>query len=142
MRWVVDASVAAKWFFPEEAADRARGLLAAAEVLVAPDLLLLEVANVAWKRVTRGEIPAEQARAVTSALPRLFSLLVPATELLGQTLEFALATEHSVYDCAYLALARTRGLPLVTADRRLLADAGRLPDPPSVVLLEHWAGEG
>jgi predicted nucleic acid-binding protein len=33
--------------------------------------------------------------------------------------------QHPVYDCVYLALALQRGLPLVTADQRLVTAAAK-----------------
>ena len=41
----------------------------------------------------------------------------------------ALAFEHPIYDCIYLALAVIRQLTLVTADRRMFDLAQRRPDP-------------
>lgn len=123
MSWVVDASVAAKWFFEEELTENARALIQAGEDLVAPDLLLLEVANVGWKRVLRETIPPEQAAALAEALPRILSLLVPSADILGRATELALSLRHPIYDCTYLAVAELRKAPLVTADRRLLEAA-------------------
>jgi len=50
---VVDASVAIKWFAPEPLAEAAAELRREPE-LVAPDFLLVEIANVFWKRMRRG----------------------------------------------------------------------------------------
>ncbi len=119
MTRVVDASVAAKWFFDEPLTPNARAVLRDPDGLVAPDLVLLEVANVAWKRVARGEASPEHMRAVADALPHCFSLLVPAADVLSEAAETAIRLNHPVCDCVYLALARRRGLPLVTADRGL-----------------------
>ena len=120
----MDASVAAKWFFPEALSDRARELLRSGGELLAPELLLLEVGNVAWKKALRGEISTEHAQAVASALPQMFSLLVPASQVQESALELALRLRHPVYDCAYLVLAQARDLPLVTADSHLLERLG------------------
>ncbi len=120
MSWVVDASVAAKWFFAEELTDEALTFLRRDQELVAPELILLEVGSVAWKRALRGEVTREHAMAVAAALPRMFSLLAPVSSLHDRALELAFTLGHSVYDCCYLALSEVRGLPFVTADARLL----------------------
>lgn len=120
MSWVVDASVAAKWFFDEELTDEARALIQSGEPLVAPDLILLEVGSVAWKRVQKGESSARHAMAVAAALPQALSHLVPLGEVCDRALELALHLRHPVYDCAYLALSEARDAPFVTADGRLL----------------------
>ncbi len=67
MEYVIDASVAVKWFIPEPHSDRADGLLKdflrQSIVLTAPDVLVAEVGNTLWKRSAgRGEIPVSQAR--------------------------------------------------------------------------------
>lgn len=125
MSWVVDASVAAKWFFEEEWTENARALIRSGRELVAPDLILLEVANVGWKRAVRGAVPAEQVVALAGALPQVLSLLIPSGEVLGRATELALLLQHPIYDCAYLAVAELQKAPLVTADRRLLATTSR-----------------
>ncbi|WP_169709426.1 type II toxin-antitoxin system VapC family toxin [Deferrisoma camini] len=52
------------------------------------------------------------------------SATVPAAEVLAEAAETAIRLDHAVYDCAHLALARKRNVPLVTADHRLKARAG------------------
>jgi predicted nucleic acid-binding protein len=60
--FVVDASVAVKWYLPEAESTRATALLASGNILSAPGLIYPEVANVFWKRVQRGELEPGQAR--------------------------------------------------------------------------------
>ena len=52
-------------------------------------------------------------------------------------LQMAGTLEHSVYDMTYLALARTLGMPMVTADRRLANKLAAVANSafPEVVLL-------
>lgn len=47
MTFVVDASVAVKWFIEDNDSARARQLLAGDEALIAPDLVIAEVCNAA-----------------------------------------------------------------------------------------------
>ena len=61
MKWVVDASVAAKWLSPEPESAAADSLLD--DELWAPDLLFAEVANILWKKQSRGEMSATTAAA-------------------------------------------------------------------------------
>ncbi|MGJ3628099.1 type II toxin-antitoxin system VapC family toxin [Sphingomonas sp. MMS24-JH45] len=51
---VIDASVAVKWFVPEEDSDRAFKIVALHQ-LCAPSLLRTEVGNAIWKKLRRGE---------------------------------------------------------------------------------------
>jgi predicted nucleic acid-binding protein len=55
----VDTSVAVKWFVAEEDQDKAERLIG--QPLVAPELLLAETANVAWKKWRKKEIGLDQA---------------------------------------------------------------------------------
>ena len=51
MTLVVDASVACKWFFEEILSTEARALARPAAVFSAPDMILVECANAAWRRM-------------------------------------------------------------------------------------------
>jgi predicted nucleic acid-binding protein len=105
-RYVVDASVAAKWYFDEEHSAPAARLLADDRFdLLAPDFVCIEVAAVAWKRVIRAEIEAEKAESVVRELLSVPLNLEPAVELVPAALGIALQTRRPVYDAIYLALA-------------------------------------
>lgn len=56
MKWVIDASVAAKWLAPEPDSPLAEALLD--DELIAPDLLFAQVGNILWKKQLRGEMDA------------------------------------------------------------------------------------
>jgi predicted nucleic acid-binding protein len=118
---VVDASVAVKWFVAQPGSAAALLLVRSHEELIAPDFLLLEVANAFWRSVRGGLMNAEDAGAALSQAPSLFERLYPASELAEEAFGMAVGLKHPVYDCAYLALAKREGAPLVTADKRLAA---------------------
>lgn len=119
-RYVVDASVAAKWYFDEEHSAQAARLLADDRSdLAAPDFIRIEVAAVAWKRVIRKEIEAGKAENILCELLTVPLDLEPAVELVPAALTIALQTQRTVYDAIYLALAVQSGSPLLTGDRRL-----------------------
>lgn len=116
--FVVDASVAAKWYLPEAESTQATALLVSGNILSAPGLIYTEVANVFWKRVQRGELETAQARLFL--LDFLSSPLVIENSplLLEGAWNIAIRHNRSVYDSLYLALADDLGATLVTADRR------------------------
>ena len=118
-RAIVDASVAAKWYFIEEHSDLAEILLGEEWEILAPDFIHIEVGAIAWKRVQRGEIDAAAAGHVLTELFQVPFNLVRATELAPAALALALQTGRTIYDCLYLAMAIREGCPLVTADRKL-----------------------
>jgi len=119
MTLVIDASAAIKWFINEPLHDHARRLLEGGESLHAPDLLLAEIGNIAWKKVIRGEIDEEQAQKITQSLRELPITLQSSDELINRALQIALSIKHPVYDCLYIACAEALGGTLVTADERL-----------------------
>ena len=136
---VVDASVAVCWFAREAETERANRLIAAANALVAPSLLLLEVAGVLWKKVRRGEMDGDVAGAGLREIRRFVPQIVDDAELADAALALARELDHPVYDCVYLSLARRRNAPLVTLDRTFTARLAGTRYRDDAVLLADWA---
>src|SRR5262249_2699872 len=121
---VVDASVVLKWLLAEpseEAEELLETHLNGSDPLVAPELLYYEVGNVL---VTKTKLRAQE----TSDLFGYFVDLHIEPYSLGvdkykTTIDLAPRHKLSVYDAAYLALAMTLDIRLVTADRRLASRA-------------------
>jgi len=122
---IVDASVAVKWVVNEPGSDRAR--LLSQRRLEAPDLLLIECANILWKKVRMRDLTREGACTRLELLLRAPVSLVESRDLLDSALELSLDLHHPVSDCLYIALALRRDIPLVTADERLVAAVRNSP---------------
>ena len=120
---VVDASVAAKLFFLEAGSEAARALALSEARLIAPDLLRIEMASIAARRVRADGLDEARAGRAVSALDEIVAEFRPAADLAERA--FTLAARHGVsaYDATYLALAEQRGTVVVTADLRLVAKA-------------------
>lgn len=116
---VVDASVAIKWVYSEELSAHAMALRER-NMLIAPELLVAECGNILWKKVRRGEFSREEAMIAGAALRLAQVQLVPLAGLARGALRLSLEIDHPAYDCFYLELCRIRGIPLVTADERLI----------------------
>ncbi len=123
--FIVDASVAVKWVVEEADSSVARTLTA--HRIVAPDLLLIECANVLWKKVLRGELPSDAAEDRLKVLLNVPVELRRRNELLVAALRLAVELRHPAYDCLYLALAVEIGGRLVSADRRFVERVRRHP---------------
>jgi predicted nucleic acid-binding protein len=140
MTVIVDASVAAKWLFKENDAEKARAILEEAQAgrfsLLAPELLLAEVASSLWKRVRREGLQPADVRAHYSRFVEFCPALVRISSLTEPALSLALAHGHSVYDCLYVALALETRCDLVTADEWLHYALGS--SFPQVRLLRDW----
>ncbi|MBK8907455.1 MAG: type II toxin-antitoxin system VapC family toxin [Rhodospirillales bacterium] len=116
---VIDASIAIKWFISEEHRPEARQILMLEEQLTAPDLIVTELANIAWKKSMREEIDAAQARLIIPAVHQYIPAMHRSLDLVERALDIALDLRHPIYDCIYLACAERVGGTLITADRRL-----------------------
>jgi predicted nucleic acid-binding protein len=118
MKYVVDASVAVKWYVPEVQSVEADRLLDPAHELYAPDLIVPEFGNILWKKVGRGELTAAQARKIIEAFIDVPMFKYSATPLLEAAFDGAVQSAQTVYDWTYLALAVALDCPMVTADEK------------------------
>ena len=122
----VDASVGVKWMFGHEEGSAAS--LALLERYVAgdiritvPDLFLHEVGNALMLAVRRKGVTEAAALEALAALVNFHLAVVPIGPLATSALTLGLRLGLSFYDAAYLAVAEDHGIPLITADKRLLA---------------------
>ncbi len=120
--WVVDASVAFCWFAAVPGSEQAARLLDAgpAALLLAPDLVLVELLNTGWNSLRLGAITPEQFQVLANRVAKPFHRLAPAATLLARAGYWCRELDHPAYDCLYMALAERELATLITADRRLL----------------------
>jgi predicted nucleic acid-binding protein len=116
---VLDASAAVDWLLPGPSSPATLTVLHAGVRRVAPDLIFAEFASVATKFVRRGLTSKVVARLAVERLPALIDEVAPLGDLAGPAYDLATLHGFSAYDGVYLALARRRGLRLVTADAKL-----------------------
>lgn len=114
-------------------------MLNSGENLIAPDLIIAELCNAAWRLWRQGEIAAEQLGIVATRAPQMFVERRPSDALASRASRMAMDLDQPVYDCFYLALAEQEDIPMVTADRRLLARMGGTPWESSALGLETFA---
>lgn len=127
VEFVIDASVAVKCFINEENSGLARDLASSDVTFSAPELIYVELASVAAKRVLRGDIPDEQAAQIVARIDDLLDQVFPIAPYAARAYALATTAGVSAYDGLYLALAEERSARVVTADMRLAqkaADAG------------------
>ena len=135
-RYVVDASVAIKWFLPEIHDVQAMRLLREGEELFIPDLLFPEVGNILWKRVRFGQMQDTEAEVVMQALGTLPLTAAPSWPLTLSALTIACHTHRPVYDSLYLALAVRENAVMVTADKKFYMALQSMPLAPYVLWVE------
>jgi len=120
-RFVVDASVAMKWFIPEIHSLAAARLLEEQLFLCAPELLVPQLGNTLWKKMRRQEVSRSEAAEIVRAMEIMPLEIFPSLPLLDGAFEIA----TSLQNC-----------PLVTADSRLHAAARSSPLAPHVAWVE------
>jgi predicted nucleic acid-binding protein len=124
MKYVLDSCVALKWVLAEPDSDKAiqvrddynRGI----HELLAPDILLVEVAHALARAERRGIIHApdgtRRLQNISNNSPALLSYL----SLLPRAFAIASQFRVGVYDCLYVTLAEREACKHLTADDRLI----------------------
>jgi len=139
--FIVDASVAVKWFVAETDSLVADELSASNHRLFAPRLILTEVANALGRKAMTGLMSAVEACVYLRSLPQYFDGVLAVDELIEPALENACAIRHPIYDLIYLEAARRLDAQLVTADRRFTAKIAGTGFARHVTLLSDWRPE-
>ena len=121
--FVLDASVAAKWFNNENLTDRAikvRDAFVKGKVeLYSPEHLIYEVGNAIWKNK---EIGVENcASAITTLIDIDINLIKLDSSLASQSIKTARNLQVSYYDAVYVQLSSQLDIPLLTADEKLIS---------------------
>ncbi len=121
MRFVLDASVAVKWFSNEDFTDKAvrvRDAFLGGKIdLCAPQHILYEVGNSVWKNKSLDL--GDSIKAVESFLAIEIELVTLDSEAASQSMKLARDIGVTYYDAVYVQISAMRKIPLLTADRRL-----------------------
>ena len=125
MTFVIDASVAVKFLTLQAGSEQAFAYIDSPEALIAPDLIVPEVANALWKKVKQSELLEIHAQRSIDDLPEFFVSLESTVVLMRDAFRLSFQLRHAVYDCVYLALAIRESAILVTADRKFMNAIGR-----------------
>ncbi|HEV7767056.1 MAG TPA: type II toxin-antitoxin system VapC family toxin [Thermoanaerobaculia bacterium] len=125
--YVIDASVAMKWFVPEIHSAAAAQLLDPDLILCAPDLIIPEFGNTLWKKTRRGEVSRAEAQEILNAFENLPLEIYQSTTLLAPAFSLSLSLDRTVYGSLYLALAVAQDCALITADQKFHAAAAASP---------------
>lgn len=103
-----------------------RDPLAAASIVIAPELMLTEVTHVLWKPQRAEALGGIDPQDLLLEARELINGVEPDRVLQAEALALACHLDHPVHDCLYLALARREAAQLPTADRHLQRLAGRV----------------
>lgn len=135
--FIVDASVAAKWFIEEENSSAALSILHRNVQLHAPDFLLVEMDSIITKWIRRGAVSLQEGSDLRDSLRQYPIQLHTFLPFLDSAFVIASQTGQSIYDCLYIALAALLGGKMVTADRRLYDALKNSPFKKSIAWIEN-----
>jgi predicted nucleic acid-binding protein len=135
---VIDASVAVKWFVLEDGTDKAGEVLKSDRALLAPRLIVTEVANALARKSHQNLVTPREASEYVGVLPRFVAKLIDVDDLIETALEHSCSYRHPIYDFIYLEAARRSDTQLLTADGRFIARIDGTPLAKHVVSLSEW----
>ena len=123
---VLDASAAVRLILGDPVARPLAQPLREAALVLAPELMLTQVANTLWKLQRAQQLADLDPQQLLADARDLVDRVEPDRQLQADALALAVHLNHSVYDCLYLALARREAATLISADQRLLRLAERV----------------
>jgi predicted nucleic acid-binding protein len=122
MPLVVDASVMACWYFPDERNSTAEAVLADLtsrdDVVLVPGIWWFEVGNFLVVGERRARTTSDNASSFVALLRKLPIKIAPHPDY-EAVLDLARRHRLSFYDAAYLELAQREGISLATLDQAL-----------------------
>ena len=127
---VIDASVALKWFLPDEAEGKKalgllEGYLNGRVSLICPSLLGYEVLNGLILAGRRGRIPKD---IIETAFEGFLQLGIPVKDPFpgySKLIRYCVQANLTAYDASYLVLAEMEKIPLITTDEKLIRAVGK-----------------
>ncbi len=122
-RICLDASVAAKWVFPEvhseEAKEIQRDVADGRTQIVVPDSFFIECVSAVYHKQQQSLADMEQAQAALGILRQVPANVTAVRDVSHQTIALADRLNITVWDAAYLAVAEHHNCELWTADKKL-----------------------
>jgi len=116
--FVLDTSVAVKWYLPEELHDQAIGLLRRAGAggieLYAPDTVQPEFFNALWWHLRREDLPLDRVRASWEGFAMDPVVLYAPEDLMPRAAEITPVSSVIIYDALFLALAEDSETVVIT----------------------------
>lgn len=137
--YVVDASIAIKLYVPEVHSAQAIRFFSDGHALIVPEFMLVEFANIVWKKsALLGELTEAECRTIIGAVRELPFGYYYTSGLLSDAMRIALTTKRTVYDSLYVALAVSQECQLMTDDRKLYESLQPTSLAEFVTLIENY----
>jgi predicted nucleic acid-binding protein len=130
LRYVLDCSVAVRWFVPQTHSELALRFLETLRerhnAAVAPDVIVPELGHVLRKLVVGKKLTPEQAALALERFLNVRLELAASATLAAPALQLALGHSATFYDALYVALAARDDLQVLTADDRMVSAFAKL----------------
>jgi predicted nucleic acid-binding protein len=123
VKLVVDASAIVTIVLNRPASDEINPILAQAEQIIAPDLLVPEVVNAIWKFHRFEKLDLTTCDEALLRFPELVNRLVPSVELYREAFLLSRGLLTPAYDMFYLALAFREDASILTLDKNIKKQA-------------------
>ena len=119
MNVVVDTNILAYYWLPGQRTEEAVALRRSTDDWYVPKLWKSEFRNILAGYLRRGGIGPDAARVLIRAAESELADFECEIDSVA-VMEFVSESDCSAYDCEFVALARSMGIPLVTEDRSIL----------------------
>lgn len=116
---VLDTSAAIEILLQKEESDKFKKEIAEADTVIAPELYISEITNVAWKYQKIAKFLHDDCYILAEDGINLVDQFISTKELWKEALREAMNNDQTVYDCQYLVCARRNDGILLTKDQKL-----------------------
>ncbi len=114
---VIDASALTKFVLKEEGWEEVTPYLKTGAVSI--DLVIKEVANAVWKKFKQGAVSIKEAKIILQALKEIVEKVIKIEgelNYIDEAVKIAFNRNITIYDSLYIAMAKIKGLNLLTMD--------------------------
>ena len=116
---VLDVSAAAEFVLNRANKNRIESYLLKADLVIAPDIYISEIANVFWKYHCFESMPKEICEELVEKSVQLVDYIESSIDLYREAFHFACENKLSVYDALYIIASRRNNGMLVSIDKQL-----------------------
>ncbi len=116
---VLDTSAAIEIILKKKESSKFKNIIVEADAVIAPELYISEIANVAWKYNKIAKLKHEDCISLSEDGINLVDQFINTKELWKEALREAIHNDQTVYDCLYLICARRNDGIILTMDQRL-----------------------
>jgi predicted nucleic acid-binding protein len=116
---VLDTSAAVEILLNKKESNKFKNTIVEADAVIAPELYISEISNVAWKYNKIAKFKHEECISMSEDGINLIDQFIDTKELWKEALREAMNNDQTVYDCLYLICARRNDGILLTMDQKL-----------------------